>query len=191
MPAPEWAPPPPRKQGARTILVAAAVLVGVLAAGLVIKTVLFRPGIGFPDQLAGLSRNESPVSRQVTDFIENLADGFGFEVHVGLYGSSQFQPELMIVAFERADAPPGAFDDFASGFTSTSGQGVGEPVRERRGEVEYQCAAVQPSASTVGSPQTLCQWTDPATGGFLASTNPVDPGAAIDLAAEVHDAVVN
>jgi hypothetical protein len=173
-------------------LIAAGLIVALVVAGFLVKTMLFRPAISFPDQLAGLSRNDSKVAQGIQDFVENLADGYGFTVHVGIYGTSDFQPELMVIAFERGDAPPAAFDDFASGFSSTSGETMGQPATQQRGDVDYRCAAVSsPTTTTSTAPQALCQWTDPDTAGFIVTMTVADPNAAIDLAAQVHDAVVS
>lgn len=163
---------------------------GAVVVAAVVAWVLFanRSGVGFPDSLAGQPRLTSETYESAANTIAKSASFAGEEPKVAIYGTAA-RPTLMVFAF---DAPPPGdpssfFDGFVGGFEGSSGATVDQSsvVIEPRGATTYYCGSYA-SAQAQG---WVCVWLDDETFGVLVTLDPSIPGG-VDLASEIHDAVV-
>ncbi|MGH2574027.1 MAG: hypothetical protein ACRDGU_11245 [Actinomycetota bacterium] len=147
-----------------------------------------RSFVGFPDSLAGQPRLTSASYVSAAEAIAESGSFAGEKPKVAIYGT-EARPALMVFAF---DAPPpgdpSSFcDGFVGGFEGSSGASVDQSsvVIEARGAATYYCG----SYSSAQAQGWVCVWVDDETFGVLMTLDPSIPGG-VDLASEIHDAVV-
>ena len=150
-------------------------------------------GISFPDTIAGYQHDQSQIAEAATEFMEKTLKSVGVEAKASIYGTIG-TPAFIVVAFDTGgEPPPSSLDDFMGGFNSTSGSGasIGRQVTETRDGVRYRCGSIVSGQQGVGfDAAAVCLWDDDSTGGFVISTISSDPTSSVDLATQIHEAVV-
>jgi hypothetical protein len=181
-------PNPPRRPLPRVLLV--AIVAGILAALGLFLLLRGRNDISYPSSIGSYQRDDSDPARALTDPLENQMKAGGYHAEAAVYGAMP-NPAFVVAAFDVSGSPPpGTFEAFAHGFESTSGLTVAlnQTLTQTQGDATYTCAPV-PSAARPDL--ALCLWDDEGTGGFVFSTVSSDAQSAVDLTAQIHDAVVH
>jgi hypothetical protein len=162
--------------------------VAILVAGAAFyRFVLSKPSISFPDTIAGQPLIDPATADALEEqFRQQAGDAVGADVQIGLYGTLA-QPAFMVFAFE-ADIPLNdtALTAMAAGMASSDvNADLAGSARETRGDTQYVCAPVSSQAFS----GTLCLWNDGETTGILIGFD--ESAGGIDMAEEIHDAVVS
>ena len=169
---------------ARTPLIIGAV-VGAVLLLIVAATFFLHRGDGFPESISGIPRLHSAIAKDFEHTVSSTQIS-GVRMRGAMYGSGAL-PQLIV---ERFDGVPDAylqgslsdfFDQAARGFETTSGTTVdtADTVSQTIDSIAYECAAVQPSAtSTTSFNGALCIWKG-ADLGIVLSIRTTDPTAAI------------
>jgi len=201
-PATAWRAPVPWPEpvpSARGRSVPSGLWIGLVVAVLATMGVFFylklqRP-ISFPGSIAGYQHDESQIAKAATDFLEKSLKSVGIQAKAAIYGDIS-APAFIVIGYERSGSTSTAsLDEFARGFDSSSGGTtvvLEQKISENRNGVDYTCAPLQSSSSsTQAQARAVCMWQDVGTGGFVISGLSSDPGASLDLSAQIHDAVAH